>query len=123
MHGGRLTAKSDGLGKGSEFVVRLPTALPLVAGPIGSGAAGRPEPERGLRVLVIDDHLDTTQGLARLLRLLNHEVWTACDGPTGLKAARLIARKCCCWTSGCRAWTAIRLPNNSAGKTSERICC
>jgi PAS domain S-box-containing protein len=88
MHGGRLTATSDGPGMGSEFVVRLPTALPRFAGPMG------PEPvidlsrRRGLRVLVIDDHPDTTQGLARLLRLLNHEVLTAHDGPTGIEAAR-----------------------------------
>ena len=88
MHGGRLSATSDGLGKGSEFVVRLPAALPLVAKPVRSGLPGDTGGKGGLRVLVIDDHLDTTQGLARLLRLLNHEVWIACDGPTGLKAAQ-----------------------------------
>ncbi len=88
MHGGRLTATSDGPGMGSEFVVRLPTALPHFAGPMGPERVIDPNRRRGLRVLVIDDHPDTTQGLARLLRLLNHEVLTAHDGPTGLAAAR-----------------------------------
>ncbi len=37
LHGGRLTAKSDGLGAGSEFVVRLPTTLPLDARPLARG--------------------------------------------------------------------------------------
>ena len=88
MHGGRLTATSDGLGKGSEFVVHLPAAVPSGAGPKCAGQPGDAGRSGGMRVLVIDDHVDTTQGLSRLLKLLNHEVWTAGDGPTGLEAAR-----------------------------------
>ena len=43
LHGGRLTAKSDGLGTGSEFVVRLPAALPRSAGPMdGRSRPGEP---------------------------------------------------------------------------------
>jgi signal transduction histidine kinase len=88
MHGGSLTAKSDGLGMGSEFIVRLPITLLPSPGPLGRKLPVEPSSRRGLRVLVIDDNLDMTQGLARLLRLLNHEVWIAFDGPTGLETAR-----------------------------------
>jgi CheY-like chemotaxis protein len=38
--------------------------------------------------LVIDDNVDLARGMATLLKLLNHEVWMAHDGPSGLEAAR-----------------------------------
>jgi PAS domain S-box-containing protein len=87
MHGGSLTAKSEGRGKGSEFVVRLPTAPPA-----GGHAEARPAvgtaPRRTSRVLVIDDNVDMARGLAKLLKLLGHDVRVAHDGPSGLDAAR-----------------------------------
>jgi PAS domain S-box-containing protein len=89
MHGGRLTATSAGSGTGSEFVVRLPASSPLPAGASGPRLRGEPSPRRALRVLVIDDNIDMARGLASLLKLLNHEVWTAHDGPSGLDAARV----------------------------------
>ncbi len=88
MHGGSLIATSAGPGKGSEFVVRLPAALPLSDGDTGSKPPVHPGPRQGARVLVIDDNVDMARGLASLLKLLNYEVWTAFDGPTGLEAAR-----------------------------------
>ncbi len=42
----------------------------------------------GARILVVDDNADVARGLSTLLRLLNHEVWVAYDGPSGLEAAR-----------------------------------
>ena len=88
MHGGSLSATSAGPGKGSEFVVRLPAASPLFDGPAMPNPPMQPGPRPGARVLVIDDNVDTARGLASLLKLLNYEVWTAYDGPTGLEAAR-----------------------------------
>ena len=89
MHGGCLTATSAGLGKGSEFVVRLPAAAPLAAGSPEPARRGEPARARGLRVLVIDDNIDMARALASLLKMLNHEVCTAYDGPSGLEAARV----------------------------------
>jgi signal transduction histidine kinase/CheY-like chemotaxis protein len=87
MHGGSLTAKSDGPGAGSEFVVRLPAA-PAPAGATPPAQPLEPPKAPGRRVLVVDDNIDMARTLSALLRILKHEVWTAHDGPTGLDAAR-----------------------------------
>jgi two-component system CheB/CheR fusion protein len=86
MHGGRVEAHSEGPGKGSELVVRLPTAE---AGPgKGTGDGGRPGQPRSSRcVLVVDDNVDAAESLAILLRTQGHEVRTARDGPTALQEA------------------------------------
>ena len=86
MHGGSVTASSEGPGRGSEFVVRLP-ALPESAAPATPAAA---EAKAGgpLRILVTDDNADAAESLALLLRLHGHEVRTAYDGGRALAAAR-----------------------------------
>ena len=88
MHGGSVAATSEGPGKGSEFTVRLPRA----ARPAGHGdraawpAAGASR--KSARILVVDDNVDTARGMARLLKLLGHEVAVAHSGPEGIEAAR-----------------------------------
>jgi signal transduction histidine kinase len=88
MHGGTVQAFSPGLGRGSEFVVRLP-ALPQTPPerpeprPVAARGAGR-----GLRVLVVDDNVDAAQSLAQLLALDRHEVYVAYDAPGTLESAR-----------------------------------
>jgi signal transduction histidine kinase/CheY-like chemotaxis protein len=86
-HGGTVTARSAGIGHGSEFVVRLP----LVAdAPDATGPS--PVKERddysvvSRRVLVVDDSADAAESLATLLRVKGHEVRTALDGREALKA-------------------------------------
>jgi len=72
MHGGRVVACSDGLGKGSRFEVRLPLReLPP--------AIARPQPvetkrSSPRRILVLDDNHDAADTLAMMLELLGHEV-------------------------------------------------
>jgi PAS domain S-box-containing protein len=87
MHGGTVTASSDGPGKGSEFVVRLP-GVRAAPGP-GAGenghAAGRAPALR--RVLVVDDNVDAAESIGMLIRLWGHEVRVAYNGPQALKAA------------------------------------
>ena len=86
LHGGTVEAHSV-LGQGSEFVVRLPlmpTALP--ASPLPALETAR-TPEKGCRVLVVDDNVDAAQSLGTLLELTGHEVQIAYDGPSGLEAA------------------------------------
>jgi len=92
LHNGSVEAHSEGLGRGSEFVVRLPTLLQLGDenhnGSSSNGdAALAPRLDR-LRAVVVDDNVDAAESLADLLRLLGHEVAIAHDGPTGLAAAR-----------------------------------
>jgi CheY-like chemotaxis protein len=85
MHGGGITAHSEGPGKGSEFVVRLPAAKPAAAPPTTT----RPPPAgRTLRILVVDDDVDTARGLAMLLELTGHDVVTAHKGPEAIAAAQ-----------------------------------
>jgi PAS domain S-box-containing protein len=86
MHGGSLSAKSDGPGKGTEFTVRLPASSSPGAAPETEGQR-RPH-GNGSRVMVVDDNVELAVGLARLLKLLGHDVQMAHDGPTALDAAR-----------------------------------
>jgi len=84
LHGGSAAAASDGLGRGSEFTVRLPLEpAPQLAAP-----APRVRPVLRYRVLVIEDNLDAADSLKELLELWGHEVKVAYDGPAGIALAR-----------------------------------
>jgi PAS domain S-box-containing protein len=89
MHGGSVEARSGGLGRGSEFIVRLPLAkesvqtLPARQTPHAASPAGEPHSTR--RVLVIDDYEPNLKTMSRLLRVLGHDVATARSGPEGLQ--------------------------------------
>nr|WP_303652856.1 PAS domain-containing protein [Paludisphaera mucosa] len=93
MHGGRIEARSDGAGRGSEFVVHLPLAAGAVEAVAADGPGdGRPDREgRGapgaIRVLVVDDNRDSANSLSRLLSLDRHDVHTAYDGAQALAEA------------------------------------
>ncbi len=84
LHGGSVTAESDGLGRGSSFTVRLPTIVHAV-----TPAAPEPQAEAAAkaRVLLVDDNADASLTLAMLLRLEGHEVAVAHDGPGALRLA------------------------------------
>jgi PAS domain S-box-containing protein len=87
LHGGRVEARSAGLGMGSEFIVRLPLVAESVArapAPKGSG----PAVAAGRRVLVVDDNEDAAESLAMLLRLMGLQCRTAHDGLEGVRLAR-----------------------------------
>ena len=86
LHGGRVEARSNGPGKGSEFVVRLPAVGEMCGSGPPTAAA---EETRGLRrrVLVVDDNRDAAESLAELLGLEGHDVRTAHDGEAGVSAA------------------------------------
>jgi PAS domain S-box-containing protein len=87
LHGGSVRAFSEGPGRGSELVVRLPLAPPAEASPVGSTAGAPDAAIAALRVLVVDDNVDLAQGIGQLLRLLGHEVAIAHDGAAALAAA------------------------------------
>ena len=83
MHGGSVEAHSEGHGRGSEFVVRLPAIHPAPeAQTPESSEAARPS---GRRVLVVDDNRDAAISLATLLELMGNETRTAYDGLEALE--------------------------------------
>lgn len=87
MHGGTVTAASDGPGRGSEFVVRLPiseaTAQPVPEHAIDAERAAMD----ALRVLVADDNRDSADSASVLLSLAGHETRVAYDGLEPLEVA------------------------------------
>lgn len=86
LHGGSVEAYSEGAGRGSEFVVRLPVAGRSGEAPVllnGAGPGGTPR----LRVLVVDDNVDAADSLAMVLHAWGHDVRTAHDGPSALDLA------------------------------------
>jgi PAS domain S-box-containing protein len=88
MHGGSVEAESDGPGKGSTFVVRLPLVDGSAPAVPRSERIGDHAPLPGRRVLIVDDNADSAETLAILLRRFGHEVRTAADGASALELAR-----------------------------------
>jgi PAS domain S-box-containing protein len=87
LHGGTIEARSEGLGRGSEFVVRMPCvvassasalATPASAPTLGSNGKSR------LRVVIADDNRDAAESLAMLLRMDGHQISLAHDGVQAL---------------------------------------
>jgi signal transduction histidine kinase len=97
MHGGSVTARSDGLGHGSEFVIRLPLFIRerVESGPPiqqlsaleQSMTNADPATRTQRRILVADDNNDALESLATLLQLSGHEVYTAANGAVALESA------------------------------------
>jgi hypothetical protein len=88
LHGGRVEAFSAGAGRGAEFIVRLPTTAPPPAAEEKLVASAVAATAHGLRVLLVDDNVDSADGLGLLLELQGHEIRVAYDGPTALETAR-----------------------------------
>jgi K+-sensing histidine kinase KdpD/CheY-like chemotaxis protein len=84
-HGGTVSATSDGLGQGTEFTVRLPRSM----GHTGTNVSGREgaQPPPGLRVLVVEDNVDTAAAMSKLLTQAGCDTNVAHDGPAALEAA------------------------------------
>ena len=92
LHGGSVSAHSEGLGKGSRFTMVLPRPGPTLV----EDAVAPPLPhprqiaEHG-RVLVVDDNHDARNLLAELLGSMGFDVRTAADGPEALEAVKTFA--------------------------------
>jgi PAS domain S-box-containing protein len=110
MHDGTVEARSDGLGTGSEFVVRLPVQS---VEPITASQATGAEASRSRRVLVADDNRDSAATLAALLRLMEHETATAHDGLEALRVAEEFLPEI--------AFIDIGMPNLNGYDTARQI--
>jgi PAS domain S-box-containing protein len=92
MHNGVVQARSEGLGRGCEFVVKLPLVLQAL-GPDHAPRKGRrtlrPPSPSGKRLLVVDDNEDSANSLAMMLRLNGHEVRVAFSGVAALEMTKV----------------------------------
>jgi signal transduction histidine kinase/ActR/RegA family two-component response regulator len=88
LHGGTITASSEGVGRGSTFSVRMPTISAPEPAMLPQPPEQPEKPSRQRRILLVDDNQDTVRSLARLLQLRGHEVATAFDGVAALKLAQ-----------------------------------
>jgi PAS domain S-box-containing protein len=87
MHGGTITAQSEGRGKGSEFIMRVPTTSACVSQSEIPTAEATTETSKPIRILVVDDNQDSADSLGLLLQLLGNEVRIAHDGLAGVNLA------------------------------------
>ncbi|HYF48283.1 MAG TPA: PAS domain S-box protein [Planctomycetota bacterium] len=85
LHGGRVLAYSAGLGKGSEFVVRLPLTRKELPPAGRAGEEPKTVPSESHRVLVVEDNADSRESLETLLSAWGHTVETAADGNEGVR--------------------------------------
>ncbi len=91
LHGGDVRARSEGPGRGSEFLVELPLSARALE-PVRAPAATRATVERQdgparRHVLVVEDNADNRETLVMLLESFGHDVVTASDGPSGVRVA------------------------------------
>jgi signal transduction histidine kinase/ActR/RegA family two-component response regulator len=88
LHGGRISAASEGRGRGATFTVRLPAgAVPAPYHPAEKPRTA-PAPARPLHILLVEDHADTAEAMADLLRVTGREVTVAGSMAEGLSAVR-----------------------------------
>ena len=88
LHGGTVEARSGGLGKGSEFILRVPALARAAPQPPTKPAADAGAAKgNARRVLVVDDNEDGAESLALFLQIGGHEVKTAYDGEEAVAAA------------------------------------
>lgn len=107
LHDGRVSAESDGAGKGSRFTVHLPLPLPVheapamaapgraqisddaaTSSPTSASMAAAAQQAAGLRVLVVDDNVDAAETLGALLEYSGHQVRVAHNGAGAISSAR-----------------------------------
>jgi CheY-like chemotaxis protein/anti-sigma regulatory factor (Ser/Thr protein kinase) len=87
QHGGRITVRSEGLGRGAEFSIYLPALAEAPEGVAPLRAPARAVQRMSRRILVVDDNQDSAYFLALLLEHHGHEVRQAHDGLEAVEAA------------------------------------
>jgi signal transduction histidine kinase len=107
LHGGTITVESEGPGRGSEFVVRLPVGAP-------SALPDRDDRRRvALHILLVEDDDSVRKALRRLLELDGHRVEVARDGPEGVELALATVPEV--------AFIDLRLPGFDGHEVARRI--
>lgn len=87
LHGGRIEAHSDGIGRGSRFSVHLPVPMEMQAS--GPATARALATLRGTRVLIVDDNRDAADVMGLLIEQLGGQIKVAYDGESAIAAAKV----------------------------------
>jgi signal transduction histidine kinase len=122
LHGGTVTAHSEGTGQGSEFVIRLPAPTaeaidtPAPAHPLAAVCDARAK-----RVLVVDDNADAADLLSMLLEQLGHEVAVANDSRTAISLAASFAPDVAVLDIGLPEMDGYELAAHLRGRSSLRL--
>jgi len=87
LHGGTVRAESPGPGRGSEFVVHIPTSIDSMTAAANDTSEASHSAETSRRILVVDDNVDAAESLAMLLRMRGHDVVVTHNGPDALRLA------------------------------------
>jgi PAS domain S-box-containing protein len=87
LHGGSVRVHSDGVGTGSEFVIRLPTVAAAEVPDTGQSEPAAKQAPRPMQILVVDDNIDAASTLAQVLQLWGHSARAAYGGREALEVA------------------------------------
>ena len=88
LHGGTIGARSDGVGHGSEMIIRIPAVMRAgVAAGVEEDVSRAPTVRLGRRILVVDDNVDAARTMADALSLAGYDTRVSFDGPAALDAA------------------------------------
>jgi signal transduction histidine kinase len=87
MHGGSVTVHSDGLGKGSEFMVHLPTMSSDATTDVAGESRIQPAAEGGLRILIVEDNDALAQTTGWMVEMLGHDYRLAANAADALTTA------------------------------------
>ena len=120
LHGGSVTARSSGLGSGSEFIV----VLPRVESPKSPHPAAQTHAidlSRALRVLVVDDNTDAAETLAMLLESFGHEVLVEHDATTALARAAVDQVDVCLLDIGLPGMNGYELARKLRSQTGTQV--
>ncbi len=123
LHGGTVTARSEGLGRGAEMVVELPLEQELPALNPRTGGRG-PAPAERRRVLIIEDNRDSADSLKLLLEVTGYEVAVAHSGTDGIRLAdawRPSAVVCDIGLPGLDGFAVARRLREAAGHAGTRL--
>jgi CheY-like chemotaxis protein len=121
MHGGTVTASSEGPGRGSEFVVRLPAVVERTGAPAPTARESNGSAAR--RIMVVDDNQDAADSLALLLGQAGHEVRVVYDGRMALTAAPEFQPEIVILDLGLPGWNGYEVARRlrNAGFASSRL--
>jgi signal transduction histidine kinase/CheY-like chemotaxis protein len=91
LHGGKVEAHSEGVGKGSEFTITLPIATRVA---MTASSMPPPTPRPALRLVVVEDNPDLSELLREMLEHAGHQVQVASDGAAGLALISAVQPDC-----------------------------